>query len=285
MKITIIGTGAVGMLLATFFAEAGASVQVVTRRKEQAALIEERGVVRDGIVFRVEVVTDFSAIDREAFIFVAVKQPDLAEVIPEIAVHCPDQPLVFLQNGMLHLEQISRLQNARIAAGSVEHGVKKIADNEISHAGAGRIQLAAVHGEKEDFQPLLGGNGIALHWHDDVDRLLFRKTLINCMINPLTALMDIKNGEILTNVHAYTLLKELYTELYGAFPEIEELLPFEQVTALCAATAENCSSMLADRRAGRKMELDTILYYTISRAPENLPVLRTVYHLLKSTEE
>ncbi|WP_195913939.1 ketopantoate reductase family protein [Planomicrobium sp. YIM 101495] len=285
MKVTIIGAGAVGMLLATLFAEKGATVQVVAKRQEQADLITYQGLIRDGSEFRVEALTDYAKIDRKAFVFVTVKQPHLAEVIPEIISHCPEQPLVFLQNGMLHLEQLSRLHNARIAAGSVEHGVKKIADNEITHAGAGRIQIAAVHGTGEDFAPLLSDESIGVHWHDDVDRLLFRKTLVNCMINPLTALMGIKNGELLTNVHAYTLMKALYMELYGAFPEIEEMLPFEEVTALCAATAENHSSMRADRQAGRKMELDTILHYTISRAPENLPLLRTLYHLLKSTEE
>ena len=155
----------------------------------------------------------------------------------------------------------------------------------MKHTGKGLFKFALLSGDEKRFLPLLNINGVKAEWHPDADKMLFRKVLLNTMINPLTALLSIKNGELLSNPHAYELLKNTYTELYAAFPEIESLLPFEQVTALCASTAENTSSMLADKLAGRPLELDTILLYTIRRSPYTLPILQTFYHLLKAAEK
>ncbi|MGI2327300.1 2-dehydropantoate 2-reductase [Planococcus sp. YIM B11945] len=284
MKFAVIGAGAVGLLTACLLNEAGHDVQVIARRQEQAEAINGQGILKDKKVFYVPASVGLETIPPEAYVIIAVKFDAIESLLPVLQKHALDNPLVFLQNGMLHLQAVKKLPQANIAAGSVEHGALKINDREIRHTGNGMYKLALLKGDPEMFLPLTNINGLSAEWHKDADQLLFRKVLLNCLINPLTALTGLKNGGLLTNLHAYEMLTNLYTELYKAFPEIETLLPFEQVTALCASTAQNTSSMLADKLAGRKMELDTIILYTLKRSPIELPVLRTLYQLLKSSE-
>lgn len=284
MKFAVVGAGAIGMLVACLLKEAGEEVQLVARTERQARLLNEQGISKDDGCHQIEAVTGFQNIAPDTYILLAVKYDALPSVLPYLNNNCPENPIVFLQNGMLHLNFIKKMPHQHIAVGSVEHGALKTNDTEIKHTGSGTIKFAVVRGERSLFHPLADIKNFSSEWHENADQLLFRKVLLNCLINPLTALMEIKNGELLTNLYAYDLLKNLYTEMYSAFPELETLLPFEEVTALCASTANNSSSMLADKSAGRKMELDTILLYTLQRSVIDLPLLKTLYNLLKATE-
>ncbi|UJF25830.1 ketopantoate reductase family protein [Planococcus sp. 107-1] len=284
MKFAVVGAGAIGMLIACLLKDAGEDVQLMPKTEKQAKEIEEIGILKDHKLYQIPAITKFQLISPDTYIIVAVKYDALQGLLPELSRECPDNPLIFLQNGMLHLELIEELPQQQIALGSVEHGALKVSATEIRHTGLGTIKFALARGEASIFKPLADIQGFTSGWVEDADQLLFRKVLLNCLINPLTALMEIQNGELLTNYHAYELLRNLYTELYLAFPEIEKLLPFEEVTALCASTSTNTSSMLADKLAKRKMELDTILLYTLRRSKVDLPLLKTLYNLLKATE-
>lgn len=284
MKFAVVGAGAIGMLIACLLKDAGEDVQLMPKTEKQAKEIEEIGILKDHKLYQIPAITKFQLISPDTYIIVAVKYDALQGLLPELSHECPDNPLIFLQNGMLHLELIEELPQQQIALGSVEHGALKVSATEIRHTGLGTVKFALARGEASIFKPLADNQGFTSGWVEDADQLLFRKVLLNCLINPLTALMEIQNGELLRNYHAYELLRNLYTELYLAFPEIEKLLPFEEVTALCASTSTNTSSMLADKLAKRKMELDTILLYTLQRSKVDLPLLKTLYNLLKATE-
>ncbi|AQQ55115.1 2-dehydropantoate 2-reductase [Planococcus lenghuensis] len=284
MNVIIAGAGAVGMLLSCLLQESGCRVTLLTRSKEQADLLNAEGIVKNGEDFRVKAIPDWEAVPLGAMLVLTVKYGDLAGLRHKLAALPAELPLVFLQNGMLHLQFAESLPQQQIAVGSVEHGAQKVSSNEVCHTGRGKVTLAVLRGEKEVFQPLLHLPYFPAAWHEDAGALLFRKVLLNCLINPLTAVLELKNGELLTNPHAFTLLQSIYKELSEAYPEMEHLLPFAQVVALCRSTAANTSSMLADRLSGRRLELDTIVGYTLKRAGQELPVLNTLYYLLKATE-
>ena len=90
-------------------------------------------------------------------------------------------------------------------------------------------------------------------------QLLFRKVLINCAINPLTALLEIRNGQLLDNPYFHLLFRQLCEELLNNFEEYSNLLSYKDIEEVCRKTADNQSSMLVDRIKGRNMEIETIL--------------------------
>lgn len=118
--------------------------------------------------------------------------------------------------------------------------------------------------------------------------MLFEKAILNSLINPLTAVLQVKNGELVTNQQAFLLMQTIYEELTAAFTSIAHTISFNDVVDLCRKTAENTSSMLADRMQGRKSEIETIVGAILNKAlvnGHNLPTLRTLYHQVLAIEE
>ena len=168
-----------------------------------------------------------------------------------------------------------------VAFATVEHGARRVDDRTVSHNGIGKLVYAVFRGEEGSYEFLKRAHtdSFPVAHHADAEQILMRKVLINCMINPLTAILEVENGDLLTNDYCLKLFKTLYAELLTAFPEMEPVLPYEAVADVCRKTACNQSSMLVDRLAGRPMEIETIVSAVIAKKQNGrskvLPLLTT----------
>ncbi len=109
-----------------------------------------------------------------------------------------------------------------------------------------------------------------------------KKLVVNCIINPLTALFNCKNGELLGgSIVGSNTIDQLVHEagvIIRALPNLQMDEPLRDcfsderlrgwVNEVARATAENTSSMLQDVRAGRKTEIDYINGYLVQQALE-----------------
>lgn len=284
MKYAIIGAGVNGMLPAYLLKKAGHDVQVVTEHEEQAASINEQGIIHGKDRQYVKAYTDIEQIDPDAFILLAVKYEDLQPILRLLKIRCPSNRIVFLQQGMLFLEKARTLSHRHIAAAVLETDCVKLSNTEISFNKTAHVTYGLVKGHMEEFQPLLESSAWQTNWVETIEEQLFESLLFSSLIDPLTALMKIRNGELITNPHAYELFRNLYNELYLAFPEIESLQPIEKVAAFCAAEPERASAMLTDRLAGDPMEVEGLMLYVLNRSKLELPLFKAFYHLLKTVE-
>lgn len=284
MKYAIIGAGANGMLPAYLLKKAGHDVQVVTEHEEQAASINEQGIIHGKDRQYIKAYTDIEQIDPDAFILLAVKYEDLQPILRLLKIRCPSNRIVFLQQGMLFLEKARTLSHRHIAAAVLETDCVKLSNTEISFNKTAHVTYGLVKGHMEEFQPLLESSAWQTNWVETIEEQLFESLLFSSLIDPLTALMKIRNGELITNPHAYELFRNLYNELYLAFPEIESLQPIEKVAAFCAAEPERASAMLTDRLAGDPMEVEGLMLYVLNRSKLELPLFKAFYHLLKTVE-
>lgn len=293
MTIQILGGGSVGLLIASFLAEKGFAVEIVAKRAEQREALHTYGLVRQGAAgeretFKVE--TSANIARHPKLLIVATKYDALAGLYPMLAELPVSVPLLFVQNGLAHYKEVMRLPQRHIAFGSAQFGAQRAEDHSVIHRGVGVLKLAVARGSMEEFAAVsaLDSEAFPVQHEAEAEKMLLEKALLNCFINPLTAILKVKNGELLTNGHAYSLLEALYEELMEAFPDMRAQFPFDGVKALCERTAANTSSMLADRLAGRKMEADTIAGAIIEKAASNgrqLPTLRTLYELIKALEQ
>ncbi|MBD8013762.1 MULTISPECIES: ketopantoate reductase family protein [Planococcus] len=284
MKYAIIGAGANGMLPAYLLKKAGHDVQVVTEHEEQAASINEQGIIHGKDRQYIKAYTDIEQIDPDAFILLTVKYEDLQPILRLLKIRCPSNRIVFLQQGMLFLEKARTLSHRHIAAAVLETDCVKLSNTEISFNKTAHVTYGLVKGHMEEFQPLLESSAWQTNWVETIEEQLFESLLFSSLIDPLTALMKIRNGELITNPHAYELFRNLYNELYLAFPEIESLQPIEKVAAFCAAEPERASAMLTDRLAGDPMEVEGLMLYVLNRSKLELPLFKAFYHLLKTVE-
>lgn len=284
MKYAIVGAGANGMLPAYLLKKAGHDVQVVTEHEEQAASINEQGIIHGKDRQYIKAYTDIEQIDPDAFILLTVKYEDLQPILRLLKIRCPSNRIVFLQQGMLFLEKARTLSHRHIASAVLETDCVKLSNTEISFNKTAHVTYGLVKGHMEEFQPLLESSAWQTNWVETIEEQLFESLLFSSLIDPLTALMKIRNGELITNPHAYELFRNLYNELYLAFPEIESLQPIEKVAAFCAAEPERASAMLTDRLAGDPMEVEGLMLYVLNRSKLELPLFKAFYHLLKTVE-
>ena len=293
VTIQIIGGGAVGLLLASFFAQEKIAVEVVSKREKQCQALRTYGLVRNSFAgdtetFVVGATTQLAK--HPDFVVIATKYEALTQIYPMLEKLPTTVPLLFIQNGLAHYEEVLRLPQQHIAFGSAQFGAQRENDYTVVHRGIGVLKVAVARGDIEKFSSIekLQSQLLPIQREIDAEKMLFEKALLNCFINPLTAILKLKNGELLTNKHAYALLQMLYEELVVAFPSMREQFPFDSVKVLCEKTAANTSSMLADRLAGRKTEVETIVGAILEKATrenKQLPTLRTLYEMIKAIEQ
>ena len=96
----------------------------------------------------------------------------------------------------------------------------------------------------------------------DAQSLIWGKLVINAAINPLTALLQVPNGELLSHPKARRMMGELARET-AEVAEAEHVdLPFSNPVSaaedVARKTATNLSSMFQDVRRGAPTEIDAI---------------------------
>ncbi|MBM7608259.1 2-dehydropantoate 2-reductase [Lysinibacillus composti] len=294
MNVVVVGAGAIGMLVASFIAESSYKVTVISKREEQANLLKANGIVRKNLnqtirINEVEVMTELSNISKDSVIIVAVKYAQLKDLYASIST-LPDVPLLFIQNGLAHYEEALTLPQKTIFFCSCQFGAQKLNDYTVAHRGKGSMKLAFERGNHEafDFLQQLQLDLLPIQIEENAEYMLFHKALLNCFINPLTAILKVKNGQLLESSHTFNIVESMYNEIILAFPEVKGTLSLEDVLDLCRKTSTNTSSMLTDFLQHRPTEMDTIVGAVIERASRrgsNLPTLSTLYHLLKVLEK
>jgi len=114
--------------------------------------------------------------------------------------------------------------------------------------------------------------------------------LINSVINPLTAIHRIPNGQLLRSPFLLTRMERLFSEgralARSLGIEVEDDA-WHKLIEVCAATAENHSSMLQDVLSGRRTEIDWIngsMLAMAAGAGIAMPCHREVYEQVKGLE-
>jgi 2-dehydropantoate 2-reductase len=107
----------------------------------------------------------------------------------------------------------------------------------------------------------LGKAGFDARVSNNIKETVWKKLLINAVINPLTAILRIRNGELLESRERIDWMRELFQEgLAVARAEGVNLSPglWEELLSVCRRTANNHSSMLQDIMNGRRTEMEWI---------------------------
>jgi 2-dehydropantoate 2-reductase len=115
----------------------------------------------------------------------------------------------------------------------------------------------------------------------DLLQMQLEKLAVNCIVNPLTVLLDARNGALLYNYALTRTMRLLLSEIslvIRSLPELQYIPNVSQrfdpgrletvVVGVANKTRDNISSMLADARAGRITEIDYINGWIVKRGEE-----------------
>ncbi|MCM3357047.1 2-dehydropantoate 2-reductase [Psychrobacillus sp. MER TA 171] len=284
MRIGIIGAGAVGMLFGAYLSKAAHDISFLVRNKSLKELYIKTNDITDRI--ECQIVNSIEALHPMDIIIVAVKYHDLSSLKNNLDSLPKETPLLFIQNGLLHLQFIDTLKQSNILLGSVLHGATKINRETVQHLGIGTTSIGFYKGKWQRLEQLLRSKSEQFPFQltENIRQILFKKALLNCLINPLTTIASVQNGELIKNESYKKILRSLYEEIIEAFEDWNDLLAWEEVVSLCQNTEYNYSSMLKDFQSNRVMEVDTIVGAILAEAEsrkKSLPILNTFYLLLK----
>ncbi|GAB5592544.1 hypothetical protein Unana1_07444 [Umbelopsis nana] len=300
-RFHVLGAGAVGCLVSALLAESGHHVTMIVRRAHQCRHFkgilyskshQEPRVITEGLA--VEEASQASAIDN---LIVATKAQHSASALASIRHRwTPTTSVIFLENGMSWQESLVAsglpATAANIAVGVNKHGVERCGPFEIVHHNwDGGIDLAAMPSNQPKTTNLLeimsktADLNIKLKEWDAVMDSKIDKLVVNSCINPLTAILRVRNGQLLECQHTMSLIRTLCVEAAQVFDGKDANYFENQVQQVCRDTNLNLSSMLQDVKYERDTEIDAINGWLCRQAAQknlHLPVNETLIRLIRS---
>lgn len=295
-SLAVIGGGSLGLLLAGRLAAAGRDATVVTRTAEQAAKLADEGITIEeahggGSVpatvkapVRAASLDEASALDKDGIALLAVKQTALTEpFLARLAELVPaGGTVVPFQNGVGHLERLrAALPGRTLLPAVTTEGALREGPTTVRHTGRGDVRLGEwdfgpggdgasddgpsqdrLRADLEECERFLTEAGFSVILSNELGEAVLRKLLANAVINPLTAILRIRNGELPATPDRLRLMRDLFDETYGILGgeglKDDREASWQAVLAICERTSRNESSMLQDVRAGRETEIDAI---------------------------
>jgi len=289
LRIWIIGAGAIGLLYGLRLARSGAEIIFYTRTKEQAAVLNTQGAVlkENGKASLLQIKAlpigeRVEAAAPEDWIWITVKQPHMdEELLGQLAaLACEGASVLSLQNGIGHLPVLhASLPHSPIYAGITTEGALRHDLHTVDHTGIGQLAIGLAYSPNDAMPPsktveksqkmlraVLDTAGIDVllsNESKEMESRLYQKLLINAVVNPLTAIYGVKNGELPKEPLRRAMMAALHRESAAILqdagllhdPEEES---WDRLMSVCSKTAANESSMLRDVKSGRLTEIQWI---------------------------
>ncbi|KAA0009555.1 MAG: ketopantoate reductase family protein [Thermoplasmata archaeon] len=264
MKFIIFGAGAIGSLFGALLSTKNDVLLV--GRKEHIEAIEREGLKIEGItkgIFHPKTKWDGSRYD---VVILTTKAYDTKKALEEILHKFGKIPVLSLQNGLKNEEMITEIIGEEYAIGGItSHGATFLRAGKILHAGTGETVIGELNGRIteriEEIEEAFNTCGIDTRISTDIKKEIWKKAVVNVVINGLTSLLRCKNGELLKSRHAEETMEKICTECIeiaraegiGIGEEI-----IDKTKEVAKNTAENISSMLQDIMKGKKTEVEEI---------------------------
>ncbi len=227
----------------------------------------------------------YSSADHISHLLVATKAAQTADAIaPHLASLHHDAVIVCLQNGM---GQWASLPDALHRVTAITTNAAFRQGNSVTVVAENATWLGDGSATSPEWVATLQTSWPGLAWTADINQRQLAKLAINAVINPLTAIHQCRNGELLA--------PSRYTELVALANEIDRILcgysahwqgnTLRQAEQVAQQTAHNISSMLADVQAGRPTEIDFINGWLVAQADRlgiDAPVNRACWRQLST---
>lgn len=292
--IGVLGAGALGTLLATRLARAGHAVRVAVRSESR------RDALRREVHGLAAVECQPSVLRGVTMVFLCVKAYDTraaaAGLAPIFRGIAPSPGLCSLQNGWDHMEALeAALPGVPLVAGATSLGAYFDSGGTLHASVEGATSLApwgaAERRWAEYAATVLESAGIRAEGTGEAKHILWRKLCLNAAVNPLTALLDCMNGDLLARPALLRIAGAAAGEAARAGVRLGRLPvsfdPAPLLDGILRDTRANRSSMAEDLLRGRRTETDAILGAAVRagrEAGEPTPVLDALVALMNVAE-
>lgn len=275
LKIAIVGMGAIGGLIGFKCHQLGYDYQYLIKTPQLRPL-EITDITGTAHSFT----PNTSAITKPApfdLLILPVKAYQVLSVLGQLQSFIkPNHVIVLLHNGMGTIEQVENtLHNNPLIAATTSYAAFKPNANTLIETGLGQTHLGWVgtfdRAIKQSIELILSELLPPSHWHQNISFALWKKLAINAVINPLSSIHNVKNGELADikySTNIFNICCEIANVMSTLGYSITSLELVKNVQQVIAATANNYSSMHQDIQFKRQTEVAFINGYVTSVAAE-----------------
>ncbi|MHA2423717.1 MAG: ketopantoate reductase family protein [Candidatus Thorarchaeota archaeon] len=301
MKIVVMGSGAIGSLYGGLLSLIESNSVTLVGREPVVSAIQSQGLIIKGVMgnhtIPIKAVTDPSTIESADLVLITTKTYDTVRAAKSIK-HLADQGAYIMpvQNGIGTEALVAEaLNTTRVLRATTCMGAIIFPPGVITATGVGITEIGSRYAENmhmvSKVADMLQEAGFHVKASDNIEGVIWTKTIVNCGINPVGALTDMSNGEIHNNRVLRSLVVQLVEETAAVADALGIVLttddPIRYALGTAKATSENINSMLQDIRARKRTEIDSITGAVINIAKKlgiETPVSRAVYSLVKAIE-
>lgn len=296
-SLAVLGAGAVGGTLAAYLSLSGADVTLIARG-ESLERIRERGAVlmTPGGEKRIRLRCTGDIDERYDAVLYATKSyqlPSAAELVASTPSR--DSLHVCLQNGLGNEEVLRKFfGKSGCSTGIIYISAERPRPGVFIHHSGGRLYLGSLWPTEEKMMALrslsqvINRTPIRCAVSDNIKYWIYRKLLWNASFNPVTALLNLTIEDVVKNPHAMEVVRSAAEEVLSLARSEGIELEEDVVERTIEATVHmggGPTSMLSDLRAGRRLEIDSILQRPLERGRIRgieMPTLKTLLRLLIS---
>ena len=302
MRIAIAGIGAMGALFAARLSTV-ADVIMIGNWKEQLmalkkglTLIHTDGRKTSYCIPATNTIHNIASVDM---VLILVKSYQTERAVKQAAVllsgESPLNLALSLQNGVGNQEKIERVLGAeRSFIGVTSQAATILEPGVVQDTGPGSVYLGNPAQESQKptkLAELFSDAGFKVQLFEDIRSLVWGKLAVNAGINPLTAILNQKNGYIGAHEITRRLMFQLARETANVAAAQRIVMPYPDVEhhliTVSHATRANHSSMLRDIQRNSPTEIDAICGVVIEKGKEYgvpTPVNKHIFDMIKEIE-
>lgn len=286
--IHVLGGGSIGLLFASSIRMAFPSypIAILLRPHHEARLSNEASryymevcvsrqnrprVVRlPAVLIGDTGIHSFPSSKKVRNVLLTTKAPDASAAISTIQANLQtDSRILLLCNGALSVREEIQMQlpHNPITVITTTHGAYREESNDelyhVTHAGIGRTYVE----DDEPLAKLLDQSGLQAESTAEMEAMLWLKLAANCTINPITAILGCRNGDLPFRPEFQTMAPSILEEICRVCPD-DSLTPerLQQfVDQVIQDTARNKSSMLQDIENRRPTEVAYLNGYVVKK--------------------
>ena len=301
MKIIVVGSGAIGSLYGAFLSRLEDTEVILVGRNPHVSAIQSRGLKIKGIlgdhVFKLKAIKYASEVEKVDLVIVTTKTYDTLTAAKS-AKHLikAGASVLLIQNGLGTEELVAKaLNTTKVLRATTCMGALRTSPGVVTATGCGLTEIGSRYPENyelvEKLTKMMKHVGFDVRSSENIEGVVWTKTLVNYGINPVGALTGLSNGDVYKNKALRGLIVKLVEEAVQVVDalgiELTTEDPVRYALGTAKATGDNINSMLQDLQAGKRTEIDAITGEVIRLAKLygiETPSSEAVYALVKALE-
>jgi 2-dehydropantoate 2-reductase len=301
MDIAIIGAGALGGSYGAALARAGHAVTFFDVNAAHVAAMAAGGLKVSGVfgdTLAHGVATTEPAAIPPADVAIVLADTNATGPAARVAAGClkPDGFAITIQNGIGNVEALIEAAGpGKVCGGSTMNSAAFIAPGHVAHTNLGLTTIGELDGR---MTPRIGrlaeamqAAGLPAKVTDNIMGTIWSKFILNCAINPLTAIMGLRAGEILRSPHAGRLMGQVVDEALAVVRAKGIVLPDPDIRTYVLEHGfrrYNKPSMMQHVEQGRRTEIEALNGALVREAQAlgiATPVNETIWRIVSGIDQ